>query len=104
MFGRTLVRRSNGGVPELFLYHNRGTFLKASTDTKAISSGVMGLGWDGQKIAPLWETTGVEGEITDFQVGDVDSQSGDEMIVASVLKPEKGSKKPVSVLTVYKIP
>lgn len=104
IFGRTFVRQSDGRNPELFLYHNRGTFLRTSTDAKAISSGVLGFGWDGEKIVPLWETTGIEGEITDFQVGDMDDQAGDEMIVASVLKPEKGSKKPLSVLTVYKRP
>jgi hypothetical protein len=102
--GRSLVRKNNGGISELFLYHNRGTFLRASTDKGLRSSGVLGLSWDGDKISPRWETTGLESEISDFQVGDIDPESGDEMIVASVLKPEKGSKKPSSLLTVYKLP
>jgi hypothetical protein len=101
IFGRTMVRKNNGGRPEFLVYHNRGALLRSGSGRDG--SGLFGLIWAGNQLAPLWETTSLDGEISDFQIGDIDNETGEEMVIASLLRPERGSKKPSSVLTVFKL-
>lgn len=63
---------------------------------------MVGLSWDGRRLAPIWTTQPFSGRISDFAVGDADGDGHREMILSLVTKEgDAAFADPESALILY---
>ncbi len=90
---RILIRDLDGdGIPEVIVNKNEfltGTFFER---VRIYEKGeIHNLIWDGSGLTTSWKTREIQGYIADYQIGDVDNDGEEELIVAVTAREEEVS-------------